>query len=111
MMRQVVRGLNSYRGMGGTPIDLSEFSAETYQIAAPLFDSLLAPNDLLPTQWAEAFRQRLISGELALLAEVLSPAWEELGSPNRIVRLDAENFFDQPDAGQPLSLRFVCDVF
>src|SRR5260370_31173317 len=98
MMRRVVRGPNSYRGMGGTPINLSEFSAETDQIAAPVLDSLLAPNDLLPTQWAEALRQRLISGELALLAEVLSSAWEELGSPNRIVRLDAENFFDQAHA-------------
>jgi hypothetical protein len=66
MMRQAVRGLNSHRGMGGTPIKLSEFSERTYQIADSVFDSLVASNDLLPVQWAGPLRRRVESRELRL---------------------------------------------
>jgi hypothetical protein len=111
MMRPVVRGLNKHRGMGGMPINLSEFSDRTCQIADSVFDSLLASNDLLPVQWAAALRRRVESRELRLLREVFTSAWEDLASPDDRVCSEAEHFFNGADAGEPLSLRFLCEVF
>jgi len=111
MCEPAVRGLNSHCGMGGTPINLSEFSDRTYEIAESVFDSLVASNDLLPVQWAGALRRRVESRELRLLREVFASAWEDLASPDHRVCSEAEHFFTRADAGEPLSLRFLCEVF
>jgi hypothetical protein len=73
--------------------------------------NVIEPDIVVPAQWSAAFRRRQRSGETKLLAEVLLSAWHDLDSPHRRVRLDAEFFFEMPDAGEPLSLRFLCEAF
>jgi hypothetical protein len=72
---------------------------------------IIQPDIVLPAQWTAAFRRHQRSGETKLLAGVLLSAWHDLDSPHRSVRLDAESFFEMPDAGKPLSLRFLCEAF
>jgi hypothetical protein len=111
MMQPVVPGLNRHRGMGGMPTNLSEFSDRTYQIADSVFDSLVASNDLLPSQWAGALRGRLESKELRLLREVFASAWEDLRFTGRSCLLGSRELFHQSRrtrAAQPaFSLRGI----
>jgi len=71
---------------------------------------IIRPDFVVPSQWSEAYRQRLWSREAALLAQVLASAWQDLDSPDRAARRDARYFFEIADAGQPLSLRFLCEA-
>jgi hypothetical protein len=71
---------------------------------------IIRPDFVLPAQWSQAYRHRLWSGEAALLAQVLASAWQDLDSPDRAARHDARYFFEIADAGQPLSLRFLCEA-
>ena len=52
--------------------------------------NVFQPDFVVPVQWSAAFRRHHRSREAALLAEVLVSAWQDLDSPNRRVRLDAE---------------------
>jgi len=52
MARSTVRGLNGYHYVNGIPKNLSDFSPKTYEVADSVIDSLIAPNDLVPSQWA-----------------------------------------------------------
>ena len=72
---------------------------------------IIQPDFVVPAQWSAAFRRHQRSGETKLLMEVLLSAWDDLDSPRRNVRLDAEFFFEMADAGEPLSLRFLCEAF
>ena len=72
---------------------------------------IFQPDFVVPAQWSAAFRRRHRSREAALLAEVLVSAWQDLDSPRRAVRLEAKVFFEMADAGEPLSLRFLCEAF
>lgn len=90
---------------------LCNFSSETLQIADSLLNSLLLSNYLLPSQWVGLHRRRMESRELYLLWGVFVSAWIDLASTKSHVREEAEVFFTQPDAGEPVSLRFLCDVF
>jgi len=72
---------------------------------------IFQPDFVVPAQWSAAFRRRHRSREAALLAEVLVSAWQDLDSPVRAVRLEAKVFFELADAGEPLSLRFLCEAF
>ena len=76
-----------------------------------LGNDILQPDFVVSAQWSAAFRRRYRSREAALLAEVLVSAWQDLDSPKRRVRLEAKVFFEQADAGEPLSLRFLCEAF
>ena len=76
-----------------------------------LGNDIFQPDFVVPAQWSAAFRRRYRSREAALLGEVLVSAWQDLDSPNRRVRLEAEVFFELADAGEPLSLRFLCEAF
>ncbi len=76
-----------------------------------LGSDIIQPDFVVPAQWSAAFRRRHQSREAALLAEVLVSAWQDLDSPKRAVRLDATVFFEMADAGEPLSLRFLCEAF
>ena len=76
-----------------------------------VLSAIIRPDFVLPAQWSEAFRRRHWSREAALLAQVLTSAWEDLDSPDRALRRDARYFFEQADAGEPLSLRFLCEAF
>ncbi len=74
--------------------------------------AIIRPDLVLPIQWNEAFRRRPRSREANLLAQVLlASAWEDLDSPDRAARRDATYFFEIADAGEPLSLRFLCEAF
>jgi|HubBroStandDraft_2_1064218.scaffolds.fasta_scaffold336802_2 hypothetical protein len=73
--------------------------------------NMIQPDFVVPDQWSAAFRRRQRSGETNLLAVVLICAWNDLVSPHRKVRLDARFFFELPDAGKPVSLRFLCEAF
>jgi len=73
--------------------------------------NIFQPDFVVPAQWSAAFRRHRRSREAALLAEVLLSAWRELDSPDHSVRLEARVFFEVADAGQPLSLRFLCEAF
>jgi hypothetical protein len=42
---------------------------------------------------------------------VFASAWEDLASPDDRVCSEAKSFFTRADAGEPLSLRFLCKVF
>jgi hypothetical protein len=46
-----------------------------------------------------------------ILAAMLISAWNDLVSPRWKVRLEAKFFFEMPDAGKPISLRFLCEAF
>jgi hypothetical protein len=74
-------------------------------------NAILRPDFVVPAQWSEAFRRRPRSREAALLAQVLASAWEDLESADSAVQRDAKYFFEIADAGQPLSLRFLCEAF
>jgi len=76
-----------------------------------LGNDIFQPDFVVPAQWSAAFRRRYRSREAALLGEVLVSAWQDLDSPKRRVRLEAKVFFEQADAGEPLSLRFLCEAF
>src|SRR5271166_1972483 len=106
MMRPGVRGLNSHRGMGGMPINLSEFSDKTCQIADSVVDSLLASNDLLPVQWAGALRRRVESRERRLLREVFASAWEDLASPTIVSARKRRTFSPEPTQASRLACVF-----
>jgi hypothetical protein len=92
------------------PKNLSDFSARTHEVADSVFDSLLQSNDLVPSQWAGMLRRRAENGELYLLWGVFCSAWEDLASPRDRIRLEAACFFARPDAGTPVSLRFLCEA-
>ena len=111
MARSTVRGLNGYHYVNGIPKNLSDFSPKTYEVADSVIDSLIAPNDLVPSQWAEMLRRRPENRELHLLWGIFFCAWEDLASPHDHIRAEAESFFTRPDAGEPLSLRFLCEAF
>src|SRR5689334_13326864 len=104
-------GAHDLNSFVGTPKKLSEFSAETYRVADSVLDSLLMSNHLVPSQWASLRRQRMQSRELYLLWGVFISAWEDLATTDHAVRAEAVRFFTIADAGQPVSLRFLCDVF
>jgi hypothetical protein len=72
---------------------------------------IIRPDFVLPSQWSDEFRHRHWSREAALLAQVLASAWQDLESPDRAARRDARYFFEIADAGEPLSLRFLCEAF
>jgi hypothetical protein len=111
-MARSVRGLNSYRDdVNGIPKNLFEFSAKTKEIADSAIDSLLASNDLAPSQWAGMLRRRVENRELHLLWGVLFCAWEDLASPHARIRPEATRFFTFADAGAPVSLRLLCEAF
>src|SRR5690242_8748281 len=106
-----VPGAHNLKSFVAAPKTLSEFSAETYKFADAVLDSLLVTNHLVPTQWASLRRQPAHSRELHLLWWVFISAWEDLGSTDNPVRAEAVRFFTIPDAGEPISLRFLCDAF
>ncbi|HKD70411.1 MAG TPA: hypothetical protein VKB84_26475 [Candidatus Binataceae bacterium] len=111
MAPSTVRGLNSYRDdVKGIPNNLYYLPAKTHEVADSVIDSLMASNDLVPSQWVGMLRRRVESRELRLLWEVFFTAWEDLGSPRECIRAEAESFFTRPEAGEPLSLRFLCDA-
>src|SRR5215470_12205687 len=90
---------------------LSDFSAKTSEVGDSVLDSLLASNDMVPSQWAGMLRQRVENREQSLLWGVLFCAWEDLTSPRDRIRAEAIRFFIDADAGAPLSLRFLCEAF
>ena len=90
---------------------LSEFSAEACKVADAALDSLLSSSDLVRSQWADLWRPQLQSGELNLLWWIFISAWEDLASDDYRVRAEAARFFTNAEAGEPVSLRFLCDVF
>ena len=79
-------------------------------IARGIASAIIRPDFVLPSQWSAAFRHRLWSREATLLAQVLALAWEDLESADSAVQRDASYFFEIADAGQPLSLRFLCEA-
>ncbi len=109
-MRSSIEG-QTLNGLFGASKKLSEFSAETYKVADSVLDSLLTPNRLVPSQWAGLRRRRLQSKDLYLLWGVFISAWQDLASTDYRIRVDAAKFFTMADAGEPVSLRFLCDVF
>ena len=111
MVRSSVRGLNVYRDVNGIPKNPSDFSAKTYDVADSAVDSLLASNDMVPSQWAGMLRRRVENPELHLLWGVLFCAWEDLASPHDHIRSEAARFFTLADAGAPVSLRLLCEAF
>jgi hypothetical protein len=92
------------------PKNLSDFPAKTYEVADSAFDSLLASNDLVPSQWVGMLRRRVENGELYLLWGVFFSAWQDLASPRDRIASEAASFFTRPDAGEPVSLRFLCEA-
>jgi len=96
--------------VNGIPNNLSGFSPNSYDVANSVVASLMASNDLVPSQWAGMLRRRVESRELHLLWGVFITAWEDLGSPRECIRAEAQSFFTRPEAGEPLSLRFLCEA-
>jgi len=86
-------------------------SHKNYEVADSLVNSLLASNNLLPNQWAGMLGRRAENRELHLLWGVFYSAWEDLRSPRIPIRSEAARFFTEADAGKPVSLRFLCEVF
>jgi hypothetical protein len=85
--------------------------SSTTSVADSSIGSLLASYDMVPSQWANMHRRKVQSGELQLLWGVFFGAWEDLRSPRDRIRTEAECFFTRADAGHPLSLRYLCEVF
>ncbi len=102
---------DNLNGGGEAGEKISEFSADTLRIADSVLDSLLRSNYLVPSQWAGLRHRGMQGRELYLLWAVFLSAWRDLASANRSVAADAAMFFTLPDAGNPFSLRFLCDVF
>jgi hypothetical protein len=92
------------------PKNLFDYSVKTHEVADAVFDSLLTSNDLVPSQWAGMLGQRVENGELHLLWGVFFSAWQDLASPRDRIRSEAASFFTRPDAGEPVSLRFLCEA-
>jgi len=86
-------------------------SHKDYEVADSLVNSLLGSNNLLPNQWAGMLGRRAENRELHLLWGFFYWAWEDLRSPRIRIRSEAARFFAETDAGKPLSLRFLCEVF
>src|SRR5215472_17071232 len=103
--------LHVYRDVNGIPKNPSDFSAKTYDVADSAVDSLLASNDMVPSQWAGMLRRRVENRELHLLWGVFFCAWEDLASPHDRIRSEAERFFSFADAGAPVSLPLLCEAF
>ena len=70
MIQSSVCSLNVYRDVNSIPKNPSDFSAKTYDVADSAVDSLLASNDMVPSQWAGMLRRRVENRELHLLREV-----------------------------------------
>ena len=75
-----------------------------------MIDSLMASNELVLSQWAEMLRRRVetrnsaFSGVSSLQPGKISGRRVKVSAPKR------KSFFAKPDAGKPLSLRFLCEA-
>jgi hypothetical protein len=108
LLWQIYRTMNSgASNFAGLHLLAQRQPDHTHDIAS----DIIQPDIVVPDQWSAAFRRRQRSGETKLLAGVLISAWNDLDSLHKRVRLEAMFFFEMADAGEPISLRFLCEAF